>query len=475
MIKKQYWGVAIAAALMCVACDDNSGTIGIPSVDDAIQATSSSFYFNTRSILLDSVQAGSSKSYLGMVHDPQSGTDIKAEFAAQFHCFEDYKLPAENMLVKGDDGQVVADSAEIRLYFTDCYGDMDNPIKVSVYELDTNRVMREDYTYYSNLRLENYLPDNAQPLVTKVFSPEDYTISDEQRTSSSHTNNVRFVLPISYGTRILRQAVKSPQYFKDSWQFIHHVCPGFYFKYESGKGTMLTLDVSTLNIYFKYRENDSTYVGMSRFAATTEVIQSTRIENQGFENLLTEGVNYTYIKSPAGVGTEVTLPIDSIYLGHDNDSVSLARLILTRYNNNDVSDYNLSVPSTLLMVRKQEVHSFFSDHRVADGRTAFTTSFSSKYNTYTFANISRLIAFCHTEKRRIMREQGLTSEQYNQAYPEWNKAVIVPVVVRTITDPNTQAKVQVSVTHDFSLSSTRLVGGTIPQPLQIIYSTYRNE
>ena len=74
-----------------------------------------------------------------------------------------------------------------------------------------------------------------------------------------------------------------------------------------------------------------------------------------------------------------------------------------------------------------------------------------------------------------MREQGLTSEQYNQAYPDWNKTVVMPVVVRTITDPTTQLKVQVTVTHDFSLSSTRLVGGTVPQPLQIIYSTYRSE
>lgn len=474
-MKKIFCGAAVVAALMCAACDDSSGIIGIPSADDAIQATSSSFYFNTRSILLDSVQAGSSKCYLGLVHDSQSGTDIKAEFAAQFHCFEDYHLPAEELLVKGPDGQVVADSVEIRLYFTDCYGDMDNPIKVSVYELDTNRVMREDYTYYSNVRLENYLPDDAKPLVTKVLSPADYTVNDELRTSSSYTNNVRFVLPKAYGSRILQQAVKSPQYFKDSWQFIHHVCPGFYFKLESGKGTMLTMDVGTLNIYFKYHEGDSTYVGMSRFAATTEVIQSTRIENQGFESLLTEGVNYTYIKSPAGVGTEVTLPIDSIYMGHDNDSVSLARLILTRYNNTDLSDYNLSIPSTLLMVRKQEMNSFFQDYRVADGRTAFTTSFDSKYNTYTFANISRLIAFCYNEKQRTMREKGLTSEQYNQANPDWNKAVVVPVVVRTITDPTTQLKVQVSVTHDFSLSSTRLVGGTIPQPLQIIYSTYRHD
>lgn len=461
------------AAAMCAACDETTESIGIFSDEDAIVATSASFYFNTRTVRLDSVMSNSNQSYLGCVHDPQTDTDIKAEFAAQFHCFENYTLPAEDMLVKGTDGQVVADSVEIRLYFTDYYGDAGNPMKVSVYELDKANVMEEQFTYYSDIDLSRYVPAGAKPIVTKVFTPADYTVSDDVRNGTTYYNSVRFVLPTEYGTRILRQAVEHPQYFTDSWHFIHHVCPGFYFKMESGRGTMLTLDVGTLNIYFKYNEGDSTYVGLSRFAATPEVIQSTRIENKGLESLLENDRDYTYLKAPAGLGTEITLPIDDIYLQHDNDSVSLARLILTRHNNDEVSSYNLNVPSTLLLVRKQDVNSFFKNRQVADGATSFTTAFNSAYNTYTFSNISRLIAHCHSEKRRVMKEKQLTSEAYNAAYPDWNKAVVLPVVIRTVTDPNTQSVVQVSVTHDFSLSSTRLVGGTKPQPLQIIYSTYK--
>lgn len=464
----------MAAAFACAACEESTDTIGIFADHDAIAATSSSYHFTTRTIMLDSIMASSTKCYLGHINDPQTGTALKAEFAAQFHCFEDYRLPDNEKLVKGEDGEVVADSVEIRFYFTDYYGDANNPMKVSVYELDTTNVMSETDTYYSNVDLTQYLPADAKPIVTKVFTPADFTLDDDVRTSSTHYKNVRFVLPTEYGTRILRHALRSPQHFKDSWQFIHHVCPGFYFKLESGRGTMLTMDVGTFNIYFQYNEGDSTYVGLSRFAATPEVIQSTCIDNSGLEELIKKDTAFTYLKSPAGLATEITLPIDSIYIGHDNDSVSLARLILSRYNNSDVSSYNLGVPTSLLLLRKQDVGSFFAERKVANGETSFATVFDSNYNTYTFSNISRLIAYCHSEKRRVMREQGITSEAYNANNPDWNKAVVLPVVIRTATDSQTQGTVQVSVTHDFSISSTRLVGGTTPQPLQIIYSTYQN-
>ena len=461
------------AALLCAACDENTGTIGLSSDDDAIVATASSFYFSTRTIMLDSVVANSSKCYLGRIHDWQTDTDVKAEFAAQFHCFENYKLPGRDKMHKGADGDVVADSVEIRFYFNNYFGEPGNPIKVSVYELDTANVISEDKTYYSNLDLTQYLPANAKPIVTKMFSAEDYTLEDDVRTSTTHNANVRFVLPAEYGTRILRQGLNNPTVFKDSWQFIHHSCPGFYFKLDGGSGTMLTLDVGALNIYFTYDEGDSTFVGLTRFAATPEVIQHTNINNTGLSLLIDDEADFTYLKSPAGLCTEVTLPVDNIYKGHDTDSVSLARMVLTRINNTWESEYNMNMASGLLLVRKQNMDSFFGQHKVADGLTSFVTTFNSNYNTYTFNNISRLIAFCHAEKRRIMREEGLTSEAFNAAYPDWNKAVLVPVDIRTTTDAATNASVVVSVTHDFNMTSTKLVGGTKPLPLQIIYSTYR--
>ena len=463
----------LLAVATFAACDDNTASLGIYPEEDAIQSSSASFQFTSRSVQIDSIVANNTTCYFGQLMDPETDTEIKAEFLAQFHTFEDYHLPHESMLVKGTDGQVVADSCEIRYYFNSYYGNGINPLKMYVYELDSTNIAVEDSVYYTDINLTNYLPANATPIAKKIFTAEDYTISDEVRNSTSHTPNVKVKLPTAWGTKILRQMVNNPEYFSTSWQMMRHALPGFYFQLHSGSGTMLKFDVGVVNIFFTYTENDSIYEGVARFASTPEVIQCTRIENKGFDTLISDADDFTYLKSPAGIATELTFPIDSIYLNHSNDSVSLARVILSRINKTSSTLEHIDLPSNLLMVRKDHYADFFRNHEVADGEKSYTTTLDATYNTYTFKNISCLLAYSHNEKRRIMAERGLTSAQYNALYPDWNKVLVIPVNITTTYNSTTQETEQVSVTHDFSVTSTRIVGGTTPLSMQIIYSTYQ--
>ncbi|MBQ9286562.1 MAG: DUF4270 domain-containing protein [Bacteroidaceae bacterium] len=463
----------LATAIHFAACDEDSGSMGIVTNNDAITSTTSTFQIYSSTQTLDSVVASTTKSYIGQVYDPETQAMVRAEFMAQFHTFEDYVLPDEATIVKNAAGEVEADSAEVRLYFTDYFGDGNNPAKIYVYELDKDNVLREDETYFATDPLEQFLPSDAQPLAQKVFTPKDYSLTDAERTSTSHYDNVRIRLPKEWGTKLLRTALARPEYFKDSWQFIHNVLPGFYFKLQSGMGTMLTLDVSALNIYFRYVVDDSTYVGISRFSATPEVIQSSSFQNEGLESLLNAGPQpFTYIKTPAALITELTLPIDQIYAGHETDSITRARIILSRYNSTTQSAYAMGTPSNLLLLPKADLYSFFKNHKVADGISSYTTSFASSYNTYTYENVSRLIAAIHRTKVQKMRSEGLSDAQYEARYPDWNKVVVVPVVVATYTDQLTSVTRQTSVSHDFSLSSIRLKGGTEPIDMQVVYSSY---
>ena len=109
-----------------------------------------------------------------------------------------------------------------------------------------------------------------------------------------------------------------------------------------------------------------------------------------------------------------------------------------------------------------DLYAFFRNHKVADGETSFTTTFASSYNTYTFENVARLIAALHRKKTETMRTEGLSSAQYVEKYPDWNKVVLVPVSY----DSNTST----SVDHDMSLTSVRLVGGTENPNDPIIWS-----
>ncbi|MCD8285061.1 MAG: DUF4270 domain-containing protein, partial [Prevotellaceae bacterium] len=244
------------------------------------------------------------------------------------------------------------------------------------------------------------------------------------------------------------------------------------FTTSNGMGTMLSVYVGTCHVYFHYgdeEEEDSVYVGMSRFTATPEVIQTTHFSNGDMSKLI-DDTSCTYLKTPAGICTEVTLPIDEVFSGeHSTDSVSLASVTLTRYNK-EQNDYQLGTPSTLLMVRKADYSSFFRDKQVSDNRTSYTTSFSSTYNTYTFDNVCRLLAYCKHEKMNEAQKAGITEDEWAAQHPDWNKVLLIPVT----TSSNTSGT-EVSVDHDMSLGSIRLVGGDTKIDMQVVYSKFYQE
>ncbi len=474
----QYIAMFCIATMLPTACDDNTSELGIYQEADGITNSSQIFEITTRSVLLDSVIATTATNYVGNITDPETGTDISADFAAQFFVFEDYNFPAKNLMLgrKSDgieaQGIVQCDSCELRLYFNKYYGEGNNPMKLEVSLLDINNILNEDSTYYTDIDLTQYLPVGSSPLATRMFTPMDYNLDDATLTSSSHTHNVPISLPTSLGQEIMEKYYANPDNFKDSYHFIRNVFPGLYIRTSNGSGSMLSVSAGTLNLYYHYADDsdeDTTYVGLTRFAATPEVIQSTHFSNGNMNSLLADK-SCTYLKTPAGICTEMTLPIDELFSGsHATDSISLASVTLTRYNKQQ-DNYQLGTPAELLMVRKQEAKAFFAEHRVSDSRTSFTTSFSSLYNTYTFSNICRLLAYCKHEKISEAAAQGITEEQWALQNPDWNKVLLIPVT----TSSNTSG-VQVSVTHDLGLGSIRLVGGSTPLKMQVIYSKFFQE
>ena len=181
--------------LCCGACDNSTDSLGIYTDSDNINASSSIYEAHTRSIVADSVLSNSNSSYLGQVTDKETGLKVKAEFLAQFSTLEDYNLPAYDLIAKDENGNVVADSIEIRLYYEKYYGKNNIPMKLSVYELDTTNVIREDSVYYSNADLKKYINKKADgPLVQKVFTARDFTVSDDVWNSGDYAPNIRIVL-----------------------------------------------------------------------------------------------------------------------------------------------------------------------------------------------------------------------------------------------------------------------------------------
>lgn len=468
------------ATLLIAGCDDNTSTMGIPSKDEEVFPSYGTFLAYTHSEAMDSVLGNSTSSYLGSIDDPETGTRIRADFAAQFHTFENYSFPKFDLMfpddgVKRTTDSIRCDSVEVRLYFSNYYGAKNAPLKLEVYPLDKNNVLQEEEDYYTDTDLDQFALPGSEPIATKVFTTEDYNLADAERNSATHADNVRIMLPDTVGSLIMRAYYDHPEYFKDSYTFIRKVCPGFLFKIRSGNGSMLSVDVSTLNIYFNFYDKvkrDSTCSALARFAATPEVIQSTQFSNDDMQSLVEED-DCTYLKTPAGIMTVAQLPINEIYQNHETDSVSRAQLTFTRLNNTKPSTQSLGIPQSLLLVRKADATSFFKKRSVADSKTSYTTSYSSTYNTYTFNNICRLISLCRKEKLAGMKAENLTEQEWEQKHPDWNKVVLIPVSISTATDTYGETH-QVSVTHDMSMNSIRLQGGAnTPIKMQVIYSRFK--
>jgi hypothetical protein len=188
------------------------------------------------------------------------------------------------------------------------------------------------------------------------------------------------------------------------------------------------------------------------------------------------------LKTPAGICTELILPINDIYKGHEKDSISRASLTLTRINNRDTEldvSYAFGIPKNLLLVRKKDFENFFKNNQVSDSQKSYTTQFNETYNCYTFDNLSRLISYCQHEKQAGIEALGPIEDAekvWEAANPGWNHVLLVPVTVASATD-SYGTTTQVSVNQDLSLCSTKLVRGTKTNPIkmQVIYSRFAGQ
>lgn len=478
-----YTVIAIMSCITIASCDDTTDSIGNSLTDnmDMLKVTTDTFNVATRSIVADSVLSRSTTGYLGKIRDIETGNYITGDFMAQFSTLENYKLPEKDSIVSLQDGEVIADSCSIRLFYTDYYGDSLATMNITAYEM--NEPMKEGVKYYSNFDpIAEGLIRNDGMKVNKTYTLTDLSISDEDRADeSNYTPNIKInlnkpytdkngVTYNNYGTYIMRMYYEDPDRFKNSYNFIHEVCPGFYFKTNDGIGSMAYITVSQLNIYFRYL-NDSTYVGTTSFSATEEVLQTTNISNdkQNIADLANDNT-CTYLKTPAGIFTEITLPVDEITENHSNDTINTAKISLTRINNNTHDEYSLSAPSTLLMIPKDSLYTFFENGDNVDYKKSFIATYSSSTNQYTFNNISGMITYMADIKKKGLAENS----SWLNEHPDWNKVVVIPVSVTT----NSSSQI-VKIVHDMSLTSTKLVGGSEnpyePIKINVIYSKFNHE
>lgn len=489
--------VLAIAALTFAACDDTTEGIGgsITNKIDNINISNSAFNVTTKSIVAGAVLSRNNTGLIGKMKDLETGNYVKGDYMTQLSVLPTFSVDTLDYIKQANKGSIEADSCYLLVSYNASYGDTIAPMKVTAYEM--TKPMAEDKEYYSDYDAfeegwvsennphwsSNYNLSNTSDVKNfKIYLNKKYT-----KDGKTYKN---------YGSYIMQTYAEHPEYFKTNYKFLHNVCPGFYIKNVGGTGNMAKIWNTELIFYWTRHKTikakdgvtDSTAVsiGYNRFDGTEEVLQLNKIENdtKNLEELANQNQqNCTYLKSPAGIFTEVTLPIEDIMKGHEKDTLNTATISFPRLNNeNEDNPYNFATPSTILMVQKDSLQSFFEKSKLADNRTSYTASYSSTgtyKNAYTFQNIANLVSAMYKNKAEGEKKNA----KWMDEHPNWNKVVLVPVNVITTTQGYTT--VISKINHDMSLASTRLKRGIIttdsngketsPIQIKVIYSKFKEE
>lgn len=471
---------AIGLAATLYSCDDTTTGIGDFVADtDEITASAQTFEATTKTLKYtdlnpNGVFSRTSNAYLGKFTDPDFGT-YTSDFITQINCTEDFEFP-ETM-------QDIV-STTLELSYSSFFGDSLAPMRVRVDLL--NREIDDDGEdlglYYTSYNPEDFYDKNEEALAEQDYAVRNNSWTDEEIDSIKSADGYYPPLVIdldkakkakgeeTFSAYLKRKYNENKNNFKDSYSFIHNVLPGFYVHNTSGEGSILYIGNIWLRLKVSYLMEsssgkvDSLVYTHIPFAATNEVYMSTRLSNTGdnLERLAAETHN-TYLKTPAGLCTEVKLPLKEMYEALGNDTLNSVSMSFTKYKNisenSANSPYKMGTPQNLLLIRKSEVKNFFEQKQTYDSKTSFLGTYSSTTNSYTFSQMNRLISQIFSDMR--------TKEEPAEGWDKYNTLVLIPVKTETDSQGNT-----IGLSHDLEVNSAKLVGGEDGEKIkmEVIYT-----
>lgn len=390
-----------------MACDDSVGRVGltIQPAGDKVSVFDTTVTVSARTIVVDSVYAKTNNGLLGNFYDPSYG-NIKSSYICQYYPSVGFPY-LDSIVIDNETKKSKIDSVRLNVYYSSYLGDSLAPMEVTIYPV----VKPLDNNYYTNADPANYC-DLNHPIAKYGYTARNLNFSDSVLQANGYYHYISIPLPVSIGQDYLDKVSNGE--LKTVDEFLDYF-PGTYLTTTFGTGSMLSVDMTDIIMYYTllrtYQDvngNDSigTTVGSAAFAVTKEVIQLNKFENTNPAFLTEDNPDKTYLKSPAGVYTELTIPLKEIVKGIGTKKFSSVKLSLSAYPPDDSVAYPLPFPgisnsandydatgyeAKLLLIEPDSVKNFFELKKVADGRTSFTTQFSPSTYSYDFNNIANVV------------------------------------------------------------------------------------
>lgn len=449
MKQKNLFNILLLTLLVFVySCDDSLKNLGftIQPDTDRINMGADSLFLTARTVAVDSLLpdgmfAKTKNPVLGKYKDPVYGT-IESDFVGEFYYPEGRKFP------KG----ATIDSVKVAIFYNSWRGDSVAPIGLSVYEVNKNLPTGSHYTNFDPTEYVNI----SSPLGKTTFTPANIEVPLAERQQQDYYHRAFVDLPKSLGERIHHVSDSidlDTDLFKKYFK-------GLYMTTDFGAGAILTIDHTYLYIHFKYLDEkgsstkeDTIRTSSMILNTTPEVIQINQIKSIN-DKLLEANNDYTYVKSPAGVFTEIHFPFSEKAEKLKNQALNLAKLSITALPERD-SEMKFKLPPSpyMLLINKDDLKEFFEKRKVPDNITSFYAPLDNTTYTYNFGNISAMIN--HYKEKN---DGEIVDKDY----------LLVPIDLE-ITSLDNQPRVT-SVYNQMSPTATTIIKSPTKMKMELIFS-----
>lgn len=445
--------VVLAFSLLgfCACADGDSIGGSIQPGIDVVQTDTATFRLSSQTVLVDSILQKNAVAVLGEYTDARFGT-TRADFMAQLYCPPEFSFP------EIPDNNI--DSVFLYLYFDEYYGDKSSLFEATVWQLTESLDL--DRAYYTNVNIDDYC-DKQTKLGSATFTPG----SADNRWTTQYKYCVRVPIDSLFGQQFYLDSQDRENYpdaFSDVRHFIEYF-KGLYVSTTYGNGAMVYVSHIELEFCYDYRMKNASGVmvdttSATYFPVTGEVKQVNRYTHPDLTAYLpvSDDDSLNYLFAPAGMFTKISLPVNDICSRLSRKNINYARLKVSATELND-SEWGMTPPTKLLLLREEDIHTFFADYSLSDDLYSFSADYSTADSCFVF-DLSSYV-------QKLIRHGDGELETGSDFSPYANM-LLVPVTLIQNTD-----KTSLYLLPDYKPSAVKIrsaVHPRLPMKLEMVHS-----
>ena len=447
-------------AFVFAGCNDNASKVGFTTQlkDEVLTAKADTFLLSAQTVEVPSIYSRSTYTLLGQLSDPLFG-DLRSSYVTRLRHAPGFKFAHE------PEGKKI-DSAFVEISYSSWAGDSTLWAKASIYEVTKPL---PDSHYSGDIR--SYL-QGAKHLGSGSYKAEN----------KMGDHFIYIPVDKAIGQRFYDASVQHPEYFESQKAFEENLLRGIYVESSTGSGCMLSVYSTALLIYYTYTVNGKTADGKAdsvihrrasyRFANTNQLYLSQQFDHANRDELLKPNSKYSFITSPLGLATELTLTKEDlnrvVRSGWSPKTKRLfneAKLTLPV----DIPAHGRTVlqpPKYLLLLPADSVKNFFEtgqSHLTQPDVAFLSSEYSILSREYNFSNISKLIT------QHIENHKSETSSSIEIKQPL--RLLLVPVSLEGGKSGSSSSDVT-GVAHYLFPSGARIKLDNGKIRLGIVHTTY---